>query len=85
MRFWFEVCLYNLHLGGTDRSSKRPAIRRGGCDIERGRTPSGNPELFGDVEETLSFSEHGVFLDIARIHKDGGDIGFNSELFPQGI
>ena len=38
--FGFQVGVHHLYLGWADRTGKDPAIRRGGCDIERSRTPA---------------------------------------------
>jgi hypothetical protein len=84
--FGFEVSIHDLDLGGADRSIKGPTIWGGNCSDFRDRfTPSFNSKLFGDINEVLGFMVDRILLDIPGVHKDGGDIGFHSKFFPQGI
>jgi hypothetical protein len=83
MRLWLEVRIDNFHLGGTHGTGKGPSIAGGGDDIEGGGTPPRNAELFGYVHEILGFPEHRIFLDVARVDKDGGDVRFDREFLPE--
>ena len=76
----FKVRVHNLNLGGTHGSGKCPSVgARGGYDVEGSGAPSGDPKLFGDVDEILGFAEHCILLDIPGIDKHSGDERFHSQ------
>jgi hypothetical protein len=82
----FEVSVHDLYLGRTDRPCEGPAV--GGRCARNFRSrfaPSFDPELFGNVNEVLGLVVNGILFDVPGVHEDGGDVGFHSEFFPQGI
>ena len=86
VRGWFQVSVHDFNLGRTNGPRKCPSVRRRCSGDFRDRfAPSGNPKLFGNINEVLSFVVDGVFLHIPRVHKDGRDVGFDREFFAKSI